>query len=76
MQAGQDKIYFIVNNTVEGAMKSPYMEPLKDHAHIPVLILNNNYDEMIFNQQGLYKNKKFVNIENNFEEIMKDLGIN
>jgi molecular chaperone HtpG/TNF receptor-associated protein 1 len=52
------------------------MEPLKENAGIPVLILTNSIDEMIFSQQGSYKQKKFVNVETSFEDIMKDLGIN
>lgn len=30
MRPGQEKIYFIVNATIEGALKSPFMEQLTD----------------------------------------------
>jgi molecular chaperone HtpG/TNF receptor-associated protein 1 len=49
------------------------MEPFKG-TDIPVLILTNNIDEMCFQQQGQYKNKKFTNVETSYDEIAKDLG--
>ena len=49
------------------------MEPFKG-TDMPVLILTNNIDEVCFQQQGQYKNKKFSNIETSYEEIAKDLG--
>lgn len=75
MKEGQQKIYFLVNNQFELALKSPYMEPFKG-SDIDVLILTNNVDEILFQQNGEYKGKKFVNIESNFDEIQKDLGNN
>jgi HSP90 family molecular chaperone len=51
------------------------MEPFKG-SDIDVLILTNNVDEILFQQNGEYKGKKFVNIESNFDEIQKDLGNN
>ena len=49
------------------------MEPFKN-SDLDVLILNNNIDEILFQQNGYYKGKRFVSIESNFEEIRKDLG--
>ena len=49
------------------------MEPFKD-SELDVLILTNNVDEIIFQQNGEYKGKRFISIETNFEEIQKDLG--
>lgn len=49
------------------------MEPFKG-TDIPVLILTNNIDEVCFQQQGQYKNKKFSNVETSYDEIAKDLG--
>ena len=49
------------------------MEPFQD-SEIDVLILTNNVDEIIFQQVGEYKSKRFVSIESNFDEIQKDLG--
>jgi molecular chaperone HtpG len=43
----QDKIYFIVNQSIEQAMNSPFMEPFKG-SDFPVLILTNNIDEFCF----------------------------
>ena len=73
MKPTQEKIYFIVNQQAEAALSSPFMEPFKG-TDIPVLILTNNIDEMCFQQQGSYKNKKFSNVETSYEEIIKDLG--
>lgn len=55
------------------AMNSPFMEPFKG-SELDCLILTNNVDEIIFQQNGNYKNKRFVNIESAYEEISKDLG--
>jgi TNF receptor-associated protein 1 len=43
----QEKIYFIVNPTIEGAVSSPFYEPFKG-TDVPVLILTNNIDEICF----------------------------
>ena len=43
----QDKIYFVVNPSIEGAVNSPFMEPFKG-SDVPVLILTNNMDEVVF----------------------------
>lgn len=75
MKADQQKIYFIVGSQHDLALHSPFLEPFKG-TDIDVIILNNPYDEMLFNQTNDYKGKKFVNIESAFEEIQKDLGKN
>lgn len=75
MKPNQEKIYFVVGQSLEQAMNSPFMEPFKG-TDMPVLILTNNIDEVCFQQQGQYKNKKFSNIETSYEEIAKDLGKN
>lgn len=72
MKPGQEKIYFIVNPVTQNALSSPFMEIFKE-TDIPVLILNNNVDEICFQQASTYKNKIFVNIETSYEEIQKDL---
>jgi len=49
MKPGQQKIYFVTGATKEAAMGSPFMEPFKNNAEAPpVLILNNNVDEICF----------------------------
>jgi len=73
MKDGQEKIFYIMAQTVQGAMTSPYMEPFKT-SDIDVLILQNNVDEILFNQNSEYKGKKFVSIETSFDQIQKDLG--
>jgi HSP90 family molecular chaperone len=73
MKEGQEKIYFVVNPSFEMAMNSPFMEPFKG-SDLDVMVLTNNVDEIIFQQNGNYKNKRFVNIESSYEEISKDLG--
>jgi len=74
MKAGQEKVYFIVNPHFDLALKSPYMEPFKGIDEIDVIVLTNNIDEILFQQMGEYKGKKFVSIESAYEEIQKDLG--
>jgi len=75
MKEGQDKIYFVVNPSYEGAIKSPYMEPFKG-SDVDVLILTNNIDEILFQQTSEFKGKRFVSIESSYEEIAKDLNKN
>ena len=76
MKEGQEKVYFIVNNQFDAAMKSPYMEPFKNNQDLDVIVLTNNIDEILFQQMGDYKGKKFVSIESSYEEIQKDMGKN
>lgn len=73
MKEGQEKIYFVVNPNFDLAVNSPFMEPFKG-SELDVVVLTNNVDEIIFQQNGNYKNKRFVNIESSYEEISKDLG--
>ena len=76
MKEGQEKVYFIVNPSFDQALRSPYMEPLKNNKDIDVLILTLQVDELLLQQMGEYKGKKFVSIESAYEEIQKDLGKN
>jgi len=48
MKPGQDKIYFLVSQSIENALASPFMEPFKSDDAPPVLLLNNNIDEFCF----------------------------
>lgn len=73
MQPNQEKIYFVVNPSFELAINSPFMEPFKG-TKLDVLVLVNNVDEILFQQNGDYKGKRFVNIESSYEEIAKDIG--
>jgi len=44
------------------------MEPFKD-SDVPVLLVSNQVDEMIFQQIGTFKGYTFVNVESGYEEI-------
>ena len=73
MQPGQEKIYFLVNPNFDLAVKSPFLEPFRG-SKIDVLILSNNVDEILFQQNGDFKGKRFINVESSYDEISKDLG--
>lgn len=49
------------------------MEPFKD-SEVPVMVVSNQVDEMVFQQIGTFKGYTFVNVESGYEEISKDLG--
>jgi HSP90 family molecular chaperone len=66
MKEGQEKIFYVLAQTHQGALTSPYMEPFKNSV-IDVLVLSNNVDEILFNQNSEYKGKKFVSIETSFD---------
>jgi len=49
MKPGQNKIYFVTGPNKEQAISNPFMEPFKNNAEAPpVLILVNNVDEICF----------------------------
>lgn len=73
MKAGQEKIYYVTAQNKEHALSNPFMEPFKG-TEVPVLILTNNIDEVVFQQIVQFKNHMFVNIETSYEEISKDVG--
>jgi len=54
-------------------MSNPFMEPFKD-SDVPVLLIGNQVDEMVFQQIGTFKGYTFVNVESGYEEVSKDLG--
>jgi molecular chaperone HtpG/TNF receptor-associated protein 1 len=54
-------------------MANPFMEPFKD-SDVPVLLIGNQVDEMVFQQIGTFKGYTFVNVESGYEEVSKDLG--
>jgi molecular chaperone HtpG/TNF receptor-associated protein 1 len=72
MKDKQKKIYYLTGSP-EDAMANPFMEPFKD-SEIPVLLIGNQVDEMVFQQIGSFKGFTFVNVESGYEEISKDLG--
>ena len=74
MAKDQDKIYFILAPTRELALKSPFYEPFVG-TDIPVIVLSVHIDEMVFKNIGQYKSFKFINVENEFDQIIKDLKL-
>ena len=73
MKEGQKKIYFVSGQKPEEAQSNPFMEPFKD-SDVPVLVVGNQVDEMIFQQINTYKSFTFVNVETGYEEISQDLN--
>jgi TNF receptor-associated protein 1 len=77
MKPGQSKIYFITSSSKEAALGNIFMEPFKNNADAPpVLILTNNVDEICFQQIGDYKSHRFANVETSYDEIQRELKIN
>lgn len=73
MKEGQKKIYYIVSQDIQEANRNPFMEPFK-HSNVPVLLVGDPIQEVVFNQIGTYKGFTFVSVESGFEEIAKDVG--
>lgn len=73
MVEGQKKIYFVCAPSMDIAKENPFLKQF-DGTDIPVLVLVNNVDEIIFQQVQNYKGHSFVNIESSFEEVSRDLG--
>lgn len=73
MKEGQKKIYYIAVPQPDDVMRNPFMEPFKD-SDVPVLVVKDQIDEMVFQQIGTFKGFTFVNVESGYEEISKDLG--
>jgi molecular chaperone HtpG len=58
MQQGQERIYYIIADTVTAARASPYIEQLKERG-IEVLLLGERIDEWIMGQLGTFDGKQF-----------------
>mmetsp|Transcript_29395 Transcript_29395/g.44422 ORF Transcript_29395/g.44422 Transcript_29395/m.44422 type:complete len:173 (+) Transcript_29395:1443-1961(+) len=75
MKEGQKKIYYVVTQSPTADLSAnPFMEAFND-SDVPVLIVSNQLDEMVFNQIGNFKNYTFVNVESGYEEIANDLKV-
>mmetsp|Transcript_12567 Transcript_12567/g.21153 ORF Transcript_12567/g.21153 Transcript_12567/m.21153 type:complete len:367 (+) Transcript_12567:383-1483(+) len=72
MKDGQKKIYFVSGASEDQINSNPFMEPFLD-SDLPVLIVGNQVDEMIFQQIGMYKSFHFVNVESGYDEISRDI---
>lgn len=69
----QKKIYFVTAPSKQIAAGNPFLKQFEG-TDIPVLVIINNVDEIIFQQVNEFKGFGFVNIESSFEEVSKDLG--
>ena len=58
MQPGQERIYYIIADSVAVARASPYIEQLKERG-IEVLLLGERIDEWIMGQLGTFSDKRF-----------------
>jgi len=58
MKEGQERIYYVISDSVESARASPYIEQLKDRG-IEVLLLGDRIDEWVMGQIEEFEGKKF-----------------
>jgi molecular chaperone HtpG len=58
MKEGQERIYYVISDSVESARASPYIEQLKDRG-IEVLLLGDRIDEWVMGQIDDFEGKKF-----------------
>jgi len=58
MQPGQERIYYIIAESIAVARASPYIEQLKERG-IEVLLLGERIDEWIMGQLGTFEGKRF-----------------
>ncbi len=58
MQPGQDRIYFLIAESVAAARSSPYIEKLKDRG-LEVLLLSERVDEWVMGQLEAFEGKRF-----------------
>jgi molecular chaperone HtpG len=58
MKPGQDRIYYIIAESIDAARSSPYIERLKERG-IEVLLLSERVDEWMMGQIDAYEGKRF-----------------
>jgi molecular chaperone HtpG len=58
MKAGQERIYYLIAESVEAARSSPYIEQLKERA-LEVLLLSERIDEWVMGQLSEFEGKRF-----------------
>ena len=58
MKEGQERIYYIISDSVDSARASPYIEQLKERG-IEVLLLGDRIDEWVMGQLEDFEGKKF-----------------
>jgi molecular chaperone HtpG len=81
MKPGQEKIYYLIAETVAAARSSPYIEQLKEH-ELEVLLLSERIDEWVMGQLDEFEGKKFKDaargdlelgsLENEFEKQQRE----
>src|SRR5207253_5667991 len=58
MQPGQERIYYIIGESIEAARSSPYIERLKERG-LEVLLLGERIDEWLMGQLETFEGKRF-----------------
>jgi molecular chaperone HtpG len=58
MKPGQERIYFLIAESIEAARSSPYIEKLKERG-LEVLLLSERIDEWVMGQLDEFEKKKF-----------------
>jgi molecular chaperone HtpG len=58
MQPGQDRIYYVIADTIDAARASPYIELLKER-NVEVLLLADRIDEWVMGQLDEFEGKRF-----------------
>ncbi len=58
MQTGQERIYYVIADSVEAARASPYIEQLRER-NIEVLLLGERIDEWVMGQLENFEGKRF-----------------
>ncbi len=58
MQAGQERIYYVIADSIDSARASPYIELLKERG-IEVLLLGDRIDEWVMGQIHEFEGKRF-----------------
>ena len=60
MKPGQERIYFLIAESVEAARSSPYIEQLKERG-LEVLLMSERIDEWVMDHLDEFEGKKFKN---------------
>jgi molecular chaperone HtpG len=61
MQAGQERIYYIVAESIEAARESPHLELLRQRG-VEVLLMGDRVDEWVMGRLGEFEGKRFKDV--------------
>ncbi|HZO23590.1 MAG TPA: molecular chaperone HtpG [Steroidobacteraceae bacterium] len=61
MKPGQDRIYYLIAESVESARSSPYIEQLRERG-LEVLLLSERIDEWVMGQLDAFEGKRFKDV--------------